>query len=125
MPAGYNSETYISPSLSYVQKYDYGGVTLEFKLNPGTTNELMNIGVKNKKQISGIMVNPNYNYSRLPNVFKGWGNNHAMFKLEQKIKVNPIKLDRYNVNIGLGQEGGKALEIFNNNIIDYKIMEGQ
>ena len=93
MPAGYNSETYISPSLSYVQKYDYGGVTLEFKLNPGTTNELMNIGVKSKKQISGIMVNPNYNYSKLPNDFKGWGNNHAMFKLEQKIKVKSLKLD--------------------------------
>ena len=61
MPEGYKSKTYISPSLSYVQKYDYGGVTLEFKLNPGTTNELMNIEVKSKKQISGIMVNPNYN----------------------------------------------------------------
>jgi len=83
----------------------------------------MNIGVKNRG--GGIMLDSNYNYSKLPNDFKGWGNNHAMFKLEQKIKVNPIKLDRYNVNIGLGQEGGKALEIFNNNIIDYRIMEGQ
>ena len=125
MPAGHNSETFISPSSLYVQRYDYGGVTLEFKLNPGTTNELMNIGVKNKNQVSGIMVDPDYNYSKLPKAPKGWGSNHAMFKLEQKIKVNPIKLDRYNVNIGLGQEGGKALEIFNNNIIDYKIMEGQ
>lgn len=125
MPEGYKSKTYISLSLSYIQRYDYGGVTLEFKLNPGTTNELMNIGVKSKNQISGIMVNPNYNYSKLPNASKGWGNNHAMFKLKQKIKVNPLKLDRYNVNIGLGQEDGKALEIFNNNIIDYRIMEGQ
>ena len=48
-----------------------------------------------------------------------------MFKLEQKIKVNPLKLDRYNVNIGLGKEGGKALNIFNNNIIDYKVMGGE
>lgn len=47
MPEGYKSKTYISLSLSYIQRYDYGGVTLEFKLNPGTTNELMNIGVKN------------------------------------------------------------------------------
>lgn len=125
MPAGHNSETFISPSSLYVQRYDYGGVTLEFKLNPGTTNELMNIGVKNKNQVSEIMVDPDYNYSKLPKAPKGWGSNYAMFKLEQKIKVNPIKLDRYNVNIGLGQEGGKALEIFNNNIIDYKIMEGQ
>ena len=83
----------------------------------------MDIGVKNRG--GGIMLDSNQNYSKLPNAPKGWGNNHAMFKLEQKIKVNPVKLDRYNVNIGLGQEGGKALEIFNNNIIDYKIMEGQ
>ena len=48
-----------------------------------------------------------------------------MFKLEQKIKVNPLKLDWYNVNIGLGKEGGKALNIFNNNIIDYKVMGGE
>ena len=45
-----------------------------------------------------------------------------MFKLEQKIKDNYLKLDRYNVNIGLGREEGKTLEIFNNNIIDYKMV---
>ena len=48
----------------------------------------MNIGVKSKNQISGIMVNPNYNYSKLPNAPKGWGNNHAMFKLETTIQKN-------------------------------------
>ena len=68
----------------------------------------MNIGVKSKNQISGIMVNPNYNYSKLPNDFKGWGNNHAMFKLEKTIQKDP-----YNVNIGLGSEEGKALSLFN------------
>ena len=68
------------------------------------------------------MVNPNYIYSKLPNAPKGWGNNHAMFKLEKKIKENPLKLDRYNVNIGLGREEGKALNIFNDNIIDYKVI---
>ena len=122
IPAGYNGETFISPSLSYVQRYDYGGVTLEFKLNPGTMNELMNIGVKSKNQISGIMGNPNYNYSKLPNAPKGWGNNHAMFKLETTIQKNPIIKDPYNVNIGLGREEGKALNIFNDNIIDYKVI---
>lgn len=45
-----------------------------------------------------------------------------MFKLEQKIKDNYLKLDRYNVNIGLGREEGKALNIFNDNIIDYKVI---
>ncbi len=120
MPAGYNGETFISPSSLYVQKYDYGGVTLEFKLNPGTTNELMNIGVKNRG--GGIMLDSNYNYSKLPNAPKGWGNNHAMFKLETTIQKKPIIKDPYNVNIGLGREGGKALNIFNDNIIDYKVI---
>ena len=120
MPAGYNGETFISPSSLYVQKYDYGGVTLEFKLNPGTTNELMNIGIKNRG--GGIMLDSNYNYSKLPNAPKGWGNNHAMFKLETTIQKKPIIKDPYNVNIGLGREGGKALNIFNDNIIDYKVI---
>ena len=85
----------------------------------------MNIRVKSKNQINGIMAIHNYNYSKLPNASKGWGNNHAMFKLEITIQKKPIIKDLYNVNIGLGQEDGKALEIFNNNIIDYRIMEGQ
>ena len=36
-----------------------------------------------------------------------------------------FKEEKRQINIQLGQEGGKALEIFNNNIIDYRIMEGQ
>ena len=41
-------------------------------------------------------------------------------------KEEANKVIRENaIDIQLGQEGGKALEIFNNNIIDYKIMEGQ
>ncbi len=122
MSAGYNGETFISPSLLYAQRYDYGGVTLEFKLNPGTTNELMNIGVKNKNQVSGIMVDPDYNYLKLPKAPKGWGSNHAMFKLEKKVQEYPLIKDEFNVNIGLGKRNGKTLEIFNNNIIDYKII---
>ncbi|MFA3799207.1 hypothetical protein ACEG17_03280 [Leptotrichia hongkongensis] len=82
----------------------------------------MNIGVKDKSQISGIMAIHNYNYSKLPNASKGWGNNHAMFKLEITIQKKPIIKDLYNVNIGLGREGGKALNIFSDNIIDYKVI---
>lgn len=58
----------------------------------------------------------------MPNDFKGWANNHAMFKLEKTIQKNPIIKDPYNVNIGLGREEGKALNIFNDNIIDYKVI---
>ena len=61
---------------------------MEFKLNSGTTNELMNIGVKSKNQINGIMANPNYNYSKLPKAPKDLGNNYTMFKLETTIQKN-------------------------------------
>ena len=41
-------------------------------------------------------------------------------------KEEANKVTRENaIDIQLGQEDGKALEIFNNNIIDYRIMEGQ
>lgn len=89
---------------------------MEFKLNSGTTNELMNIGVKSKNQINGIMANPNYNYSKLPKAPKDLGNNYTMFKLETTIQKKTI------INIGLEREGGKALSIFNDNIIDYKVI---
>ena len=68
------------------------------------------------------MLNSNYNYSKLPKAPKDLGNNHAMFKLEKTIQKNPIIKDPYNVNIGLESEEGKALSIFNDNIIDYKVI---
>ena len=46
----------------------------------------MNIGVKSKNQINGIMANPNYNYSKLPKAPKDLGNNYTMFKLETTIQ---------------------------------------
>ena len=45
-----------------------------------------------------------------------------MFKLEKKVQEYPLIEDEFNVNIGLGKKNGKALEIFNNNIIEYKII---
>lgn len=41
---------------------------------------------------------------------------------KQQFKKKPIIKDPYDVNIGLGREGGKALNIFNDNIIDYKVI---
>ena len=55
----------------------------------------------------------------MPEKSPGWGYKFIRFK-EEGGKFNDPQ-----INIQLGQEGGKALEIFNNNIIDYKIMEGQ
>ncbi len=120
MPAGHKGETFISPSLTYVQKYNYG-ITLEFKLKPGTTDELMKIGVKNRG--NGVMTDPMYNYLKLQKASNGWGNKYAMFKLETTLQKTPLIKDKYNVNIGLGKEGGTALEIFNKNLIDYNRIE--
>ena len=50
----------------------------------------------------------------MPEKSSGWGYKFVHFKEEKR-----------QINIQLGKEGGKALNIFNDNIIDYKIMEGQ
>lgn len=47
----------------------------------------------------------------MPEKSSGWGYKFVRFKEEKR-----------QINIQLGQEGGKALEIFNNNIIEYKII---
>ena len=52
----------------------------------------------------------------MPKNSPGWGYKFVRFKEEGGKFNNP------QINIQLGQEGGKALEIFNNNIIEYKII---
>ena len=47
----------------------------------------------------------------MPEKSPGWGYKFVRFKEEKR-----------QINIQLGQEGGKAQEIFNNNIIEYKII---
>lgn len=92
-------ETMISPTYSFSSNYD--GVTVEFNVNSGTTNSLLEIGVGNN---SAQAIK---DYGTLPQVSKGWNENFAFFKGEGT-----------QTNIGLGQ--GKALEIFNSNIISFK-----
>ena len=48
----------------------------------------------------------------MPTVSKGWTSNNALFKGEG---------DQFN--IGLGK--GKALDIFNSNIVEYKVVGGK
>ncbi len=64
---------------------------------------------------SRYIVKEKYPDMPMPKKSPGWGYKFVRFK-EEKRQIKYIQL---------GQEGGKALEIFNNNIIDYKIMEGQ
>ena len=95
-------ETFISSTKAYSYKYD--GILIEFKVNSNTTNLLQSIGVKDISKLTGN------SYSTMPNVSSGWTNTNAYFKAEGTI-----------INIGLGK--GTALDIFNNNIISYKIIQ--
>lgn len=47
----------------------------------------------------------------MPEKSSGWGYKFVRFKEEKR-----------QINIQLGQEDRKVLEIFNNNIIDYKVI---
>ncbi|RAP28783.1 hypothetical protein C2W64_04369 [Brevibacillus laterosporus] len=81
---------------------------VEFEVSPGTTKALEAIGVRNKaKEVVR-------KYPDMPEVVKGW--NEEKFKGEGK-KGKKATGDT-QINIGLGT--GKALEIFNKNIIKFK-----
>ena len=92
------SETFISSSREYVEKYD--GVVVEFQMRPGTTQALEKIGVRDgSKLVEGA-------YPNMPHVTAAqkWKKHNAYFKGETK----------ETINIGLGE--GKALDTFNDNI---------
>ncbi|WP_044239553.1 hypothetical protein [Gimesia maris] len=72
----------------------------------GTTDSLKNIGVRDS---SRAVRDAGLDY--LEEVSSGWAAKNAFFKGEGG-----------QVNIGLGQ--GKALEIFNNNIIKHDVIRG-
>jgi hypothetical protein len=98
------SETFISPTQSFSEGYN--GVTVEFKVKAGTTNELASVGVRDS---SGVVRDA---YGNMPPVSKGWKPNNAYFKGEDG-----------QINIGLGK--GTALDIFNNSIVESKVVGGR
>ena len=96
-------ETFISPTQSYSERYT--GVLVRLEVRQGTVEQLAQIGVSdNSRQVVR-------NYGPMPECFKGWSTEHAYFKGE-----------RGQTNIGLGQ--GKALEIFNTNLIRFQKVGG-
>jgi RHS repeat-associated protein len=97
-------ETFISPTKGFSSGYER--VLVQFNTKAGTISQLQSIGVRN----SAI----GHPFSDLPLVNSGWGQSKAFFKLE----TNSEGLQQ--VNIGLGK--GKALELFNNNIQSYKVI---
>jgi len=105
-----SSETFTSPTLSYIKNVGYNGTIVKFQMKTGTIEKLVKIGVRNDSGEKMML-----NFSKMNRVKKGWTTNNALFKTEG---------GNYNieqVNIGLGK--GKALEIFNENIINFEIIK--
>ena len=53
----------------------------------------------------------------MPRASKGWGLENVQFKQEKDIFDNP------QINIQLGKDGGKGLEIFNQNLKKYEVIK--
>jgi hypothetical protein len=108
-----SSETFTSPTLNYVKAVGYGdkGVVVKFQMKHGTLDELQTIGVRNDGSDKLMQYYPNMQKSKA-----GWVNdNKALFKTEG------TKRNMMQINIGLGK--GKAVDIFNNNIIHFEIIQ--
>ncbi|MGJ6966502.1 hypothetical protein ACSDR0_31780 [Streptosporangium sp. G11] len=93
-----NKETFISPTLEYVQSYE--GIIVEFALEKGTTSALAAIGVRDESPLVKAT------YPDMRPIFSGWKKSRAFFKEEDG-----------QINIGLGN--GRALEIFNDGIVSF------
>jgi len=93
------TETTISPTQSFSESYR--GVLVEFKMKPGTLAALESIGVRDTSRLTATT------YPNMPVGGKGWGATNARFKGEGQ-----------QINIGLGT--GKALDMFNDNIVGIK-----
>jgi putative hemolysin len=100
-----SSETFTSPTLSYIKNVGYNGTIVKFQMKTGTIEKLVKIGVRNDSGEKMML-----NFSKMNRVKKGWTTNNALFKTEGG-----------NYNIGLGK--GKALETFNENIINFEIIK--
>ncbi|MGL5152766.1 MAG: hypothetical protein ACRC7N_19595, partial [Clostridium sp.] len=102
----YTKETFTSTSQAYASKYD--GILVEFKLKRGTMSSLEEIGARHTSNPKLRNLYPQM--SELKDV-KNWRANNAYFKYEDGV-----------LNIGLGGKG-KALDIFNNNIIHFEVIK--
>ena len=95
------SETFISPSQEYAQRYQ--GTTVRFTVQGGTQNTLAGIGVRDASAVASAT------YPDMPQVSPGWTQTSAFFKGEGGI-----------LNIGLGR--GAALNLFNDAILGFEVL---
>ncbi|MFZ5807543.1 MAG: hypothetical protein ACOY3I_10105 [Verrucomicrobiota bacterium] len=97
LPQNQNGQTPLSPTMDYVEKYR--GQLIEFHLDPGTIDELFKVAVSDGSR------NVRRDYPALPLQNGDWRKRNVLFKSEESI-----------ISIGLGQEGGEGLKIFNSGL---------
>ncbi|GIM53347.1 hypothetical protein CAPN004_23760 [Capnocytophaga cynodegmi] len=99
--------------MEYIKQKGYEGVIIKFKMKRGTIDELKAIGVTDgnpliKRQFGEMPTNYD--------IGGNWNKTRARFKVETLKNTNTKQ-----INIALGQ--GNALDKFNNNIIEYKLIK--
>lgn len=103
-------ETSTSPNLEFTDNYT--GVQIKFYTKQGTIGEMEKIGVRGN---AGNFLREKH--PDMPIASKGWGLENVQFKQEKDIFDNP------QINIQLGKDGGKGLEIFNQNLKKYEVIK--
>jgi hypothetical protein len=96
-------ETFISPTRGFSEAYS--GTLVRLVARPGTTDALVNVGVRDSSALTSQA------FPDMPLVSKGWSADSAFFKGEGT-----------QINIGLGR--GPALNIFNEGLIDFERLAG-
>ncbi len=92
------AETFISPTRAFAADYD--GVLVQFRLRGGVQDALRSVGGRDTSVLAREL------FPNMPVIESGWTRSGAFFKAEGT-----------QINIGLGR--GKALDIFNDHIIDF------
>ena len=107
-----SSETFTSPTLSYIKNAGYNGTIVKFQIKTGTIEKLEKIEIRNDKTRKMMT-----NFSQMPpmNSVENWTQTRALFKTEG------TKQGLQQINISLGK--GKALETFNENIVKFEIVK--
>ncbi len=96
-------ETTTSSTMLFSESYE--GVLVQFKVKRGTIRNLEEIGIAERNHVGILVQHPLLKADKSP-----WLLENARFKLENG-----------QVNIALGR--GKALEIVNDNILEYKFIK--
>jgi hypothetical protein len=121
-------ETFTSPTLEYIKNGTktgdgYSGIIVKFKVKRGTLEELKAKAVREGND-SGNLLKNIFGETLPPTSVSGWNIKYAKFKIESY----PTSNGRVSqVNIGLGNlspysDVKSALDIFNQNILEYQIV---